>query len=332
MKPCVLKRKCTRHGKNDSAVAEVIGTVLIFAIAVSLFTTFILWYVPATGTANEQHYDQQTQNAFYKFSNELSDSRAVQGQMVSYSFPTGISGVPPFSPSTPTSISFSRNLDNFSSSMEYVITVSYTNSTGSVFYYNIPHGYSGKGVFKVSADTKFTPPTSYDFKDGFLIQVQERNNPATAIGPLPISLNVSSGGQVSLGSSLYNITGPSTTASSVGSTMLTLHYSSVEQTSMAVGELAAINGTLGTIDNITLNSYHYNISSSFVNQWNYAFFQQFNNSGSTFQKAAGLTFWNFTGLPFNTSITGEELSVSNSVRIALNSVDLTDIGRSVTSM
>ena len=35
-------------GKGDSAVSEVIGTVLVFAIFISIFTTVSAYYIPAT--------------------------------------------------------------------------------------------------------------------------------------------------------------------------------------------------------------------------------------------------------------------------------------------
>ncbi len=332
VKPCTPKSKQRRFTKGDSAVAEIIGTVLIFAIAISLFTTFVLWYVPATGTANEQHYEQQTQNAFYKFSNDLSDSNAAQGQTVSYSFPTGINGVPPFSPSTPTSVSFSRNFDNFSVSLSYTITVTYTNSTGSLHFYNSTQQYYGKGVFKSDAQTQFTTPTSYDIQDGFLIQFQGRSNPATAVGPLPISLDNSSVSGITMGSSIYNISGDSTTASSVGSTMVTLYYGSVNRTAFAGGQLASINGTLGKIGSITLDSFHYNVTSSSVAQWNYALYSQFNNTGATFQQSTALSSWNFSAFPFSVSISGESLSVSGKTALTLSSVDFSSYGINVTSI
>lgn len=327
----ILRRTFSIKRKNDSAVAEVIGTVLIFAIAVSLFTTFILWYVPSTGTANEQHYYEETQNAFYKFANELADSQSTQGQAIYYSFPMGINGVPPFSPSEPTSVSFSRNFDNFSASLGYSLTVTYTNSTGTLFYYNTSQHYLGKGVFKSNAETQFTTPTSYDLQDGFLIQDQGRSNPATAVGPLPVSLN-STGGRISMGSSLFNISGPSTTESSIGSTMVTLYYSSVNRTSYTTGELASINGTIGYIDSISMNSFNYNISSVFVNQWNYAFYQQFNNSGISYGKINTINSWNFSTLPFKVTVTGQKVSVSSSGRTILSSVDISAVDLSVNSL
>lgn len=332
VKPCVPRRKQSRITKSDSAVAEVLGTILIFAIAISLFTTFVLWYVPATGTVNEQHYDQLTQNAFYKFSNDLADSNAAQGQSVSYSFPTGISGIPPFSPSTPTSVSFSRNFDNFSVSLYYSLTLSYSNSTGAVHYYNTTQHYIGKGVFKSAAQTQFTTPTSYDLQDGFLIQEQGRSNPATAIGPLPVSMATPSPGTISMGSSIYNVSGPSETSSSVGSSMVTLYYNSVNSTKYSLGQLASINGTIGKVDTITLNSFFYNVTSTSIAQWNLAFYKQFNSTGATLQQSQLQKNWNFTGFPFDVTFAGSSISITNRNSVSLHSTDFSAYSINVNSV
>ncbi len=42
--------------ESDNAVSEIIGAILLFAIASVLLTSFILWYVPSTGTNNDLTY------------------------------------------------------------------------------------------------------------------------------------------------------------------------------------------------------------------------------------------------------------------------------------
>ncbi len=320
-----------RKRARDSGVAEIIGTILIFAIAITLFTTFILWYVPATGTANEQSYYQTTQSSFLSFAEKMSDAQNVQGQTSSYNIPTGISGVPPFSPSSPTSVSFSRNFDNFSVSMKYSIVVNYTPQGGSPVNYTVNVSREGGGVFKTAASTQFTTPTGYDLQDGMLLQSQGRSPSATAMGPLPVSLN-STSGKVSLGGKIMNVTGKSTTASSVGSTLAVLYYSSVNATSFNAGEFTAINGTTGTINTLTLQYFYYNLTSSFHRQWDYALFHQFNNTAGTFQQATSFASWNFAGLPFAANVNGETVSVQSTSVTGLSSVSLYYIDVSVLSV
>ncbi len=321
-----------RMKKKDDAVAEIIGTILIFAIAISLFTTFILWYVPATGTANEQSYDQQTQSSFLSFANKISDYQVNQGQTSSFTIPTGIKGVPPFSPSSPTSVSFSRNLDNFSASLEFNLSVNYTPQGGSPTNYTLVFTEQGRGVFKTAAFTQFTTPTSYDLQDGLLIQTQGNSNQAVSMGPLPIALNSSSPGLPSLGSQLLNISGQSTSTSSIGSTIAVLYYSSVNSTFFKVGKLNAVNGTTGIVNSITLNSYYYNITSNYYLQWNNALYQQFNSSMATLQQSSSLSSWGFKGVPFAANLSGQKLSISLSHSANFNSVNIVYLGVTVNSL
>lgn len=313
--------RLARIKKKESGVAEIIGTILIFAIAISLFTTFILWYVPATGTANEQSYYQDTQSSFLGFAEKLSDTQVSQGQSLSYNLPTGINGVPPFSPSHSTSVSFSRNIDNFTASLSYRMVVNYT-PQGSVSSTNYTQTFShtAKGVFKTYAVTQFTTPTFYDLQDGFLVQGQ--SNQADGIGALPFSANGSFASGYTIGGELLNISGQSTSASSVGSSLAVLYYSNINSTIFKAGQLAAINGTTGRINSISLNYFYYNVTSVYSKQWNYAIFQQYNKTGASFQKVSSLTAWNFNGLPMKVSINGSSISVSLNAQTQFSSVNL----------
>lgn len=321
-KPCnILFRRINRKYKN-SAVAEIIGVILIFAIAITLFTTFIVWYVPATGTVNEQNYEVQTQNSFYGLADGLSSSHISQGQSVSYSFPLGVQGVPPFSPANPTSVSFSTGYDNFSATVSFRATVTYTPAAGGTSYFNISENYTGKGVFKSDVQTQFTTPTYFDMQDGFIIQSQGNANPALGVGPIPVTLNNTIGQGITLGSSLLNVSGQSTTASAVGSTMVTLYYNTINDTAFTTGDSSYINGTTASIDNITLDYYYYNVTGIYTNQWDYAFYHSFNNSAAQNSQITSLPIWNFTALPFQASKSAGEFSVQSVNPVNLASIDI----------
>lgn len=331
-KPCNILFKRFRKKYHDSAVAEIIGVILIFAIAITLFTTFIVWYVPATGTVNEQNYEVQTQHSFYSLADGLSSSQIAQGQSASYSFPLGIQGVPPFSPSNPTSISFSTGYDNFSAAVSLRATVSYTPAAGGISYYNLTENYSGKGVFKSDVLTQFTTPTYFDLQDGFLIQSQGSSSPALGVGPIPVTLNNTTGQGITLGSTLLNISGQSTTASAVGNTMVTLYYNTVNRTEFTVGESSFINGTAATINQITLDYYYYNITGIYTDQWDYAFYHSFNNSAAVNSHILSVSAWNFTGLPFQASNTAGNFNIRSLNQVSLDSLGLNYQKLSVTSI
>ena len=110
--------------KEDSAVSEIIGAILLFAIASVLLTSFILWYVPSTGTNNDITYQSGTQQSFASLDSKLLSPSLTTGSAISQSFPLGISGTPPFTPSQSTNLYYSHN---FNGSLTYDFTVNYNN-------------------------------------------------------------------------------------------------------------------------------------------------------------------------------------------------------------
>ncbi|MCI2412870.1 hypothetical protein [Cuniculiplasma divulgatum] len=110
--------------KEDKAVSEIIGAILLFAIASVLLTSFILWYVPSTGTNNDISYQSSTQNAFSSLDSKMINPSVTPGSGISQSFSLGISGTPPFTPSQSTNLYYS---DNFNANLSYGMNVNYTN-------------------------------------------------------------------------------------------------------------------------------------------------------------------------------------------------------------
>ncbi|MGP6294387.1 hypothetical protein [Caldiplasma sukawensis] len=110
--------------KKDKSVSEIIGAILLFAIASVVLTSFILWYVPSTSTNNEIAYQKGTQSSFSSLDTKMQASGLNPGDSISQSVPIGINGVPPFSPSQSTGIYYSNN---FNASLNYNFNVSYIN-------------------------------------------------------------------------------------------------------------------------------------------------------------------------------------------------------------
>lgn len=110
--------------KKDKGVSEIIGAILLFAIASVVLTSFILWYVPSTSTNNEIAYQKGTQNSFSSLDTKMQSSGLNPGDSISQSVPIGINGVPPFSPSQSTGIYYSNN---FNASLNYNFNISYIN-------------------------------------------------------------------------------------------------------------------------------------------------------------------------------------------------------------
>lgn len=114
--------KLVNKGKPDSGVSEIIGTILIFAIAISLFTTVVAWYVPATGTAKETNFQSSSESALATLISHLESQSIPAGSVISQNIPMGISGEF-LNPATSTQLSF--NNSGFNLNMSFDLKVGY---------------------------------------------------------------------------------------------------------------------------------------------------------------------------------------------------------------
>jgi len=80
--------------KADSAVSEVIGFILVFAMITSIFSATVAVYVPAKAASSELGYQSSTSSAMSKeLSNILNGNLPLNGTPDTVSFPMGIPGV-----------------------------------------------------------------------------------------------------------------------------------------------------------------------------------------------------------------------------------------------
>ena len=113
--------------RRDNAVSEIIGTILIFSIFVSILSGLIVWYVPYSGQQNENQYEINTQQSLSNFANQLNPINLKNGSAISGSIPLGIQGV--FLTSTSqSSLAFENNF-NISVHYNVGVGVSYSGNT-----------------------------------------------------------------------------------------------------------------------------------------------------------------------------------------------------------
>jgi len=113
--------------KRDNAVSEIIGTILIFSIFVSILSGLIVWYVPYSGYQNENQYEVNTQQSLSNFANQLNPTNLRNGSTISESIPLGIQGIFLNNP-TQSSLSFGNNF-NISVHYNVSVGVSYSGNT-----------------------------------------------------------------------------------------------------------------------------------------------------------------------------------------------------------
>ena len=107
---------------KDSAVSEVIGAVLVFAIFISIFTTVSAYYIPSTQASAETNYQAQTMTALSELNTAISTGGYSAGSVLNQYIPLGIQGGL-LSPSQQTSLTYSES--GMSGSLSYGVGISF---------------------------------------------------------------------------------------------------------------------------------------------------------------------------------------------------------------
>lgn len=305
--------------REDRGVAEIVGAILLFAVVITLFTSFMVWYIPAQTTSNEVHYEQQTKSTLGSLISDIHDGTPGTGSTISQSISLGISGVSIFSSPQDTEFSILPQSASFNATLAFSVSLNVTNSTGthSVSFFN--ESYSVSGTMASNGNTEYVTPINYVVEDGSLFQNYGNGQPSNTLGPMPMGI-VNSSGQYGLSLSIFGITGQSETFSSTQSQVVNLGVNSSQSYAYRSGSFASIGGSQYTVNNLTLDNLSYSINSSLVNAWNYGLFGQFNTSQAGYQNVIGMKSWNFTALPFSATVSGNRITMTNSNAVPLNSI------------
>ena len=142
--------------EREESVSEIIGTLLIFSILVTLFSSFIIWYIPYTGQQYESQYQTSTQESLSGFANQLFSPSLQTHSLLSENIPMGVQGNF-FNHPSASQLSFGSNF-NISYHYNVSIDISYSGNTPSNLaknqnlYKTIPVGASPDGVAVDTAD------------------------------------------------------------------------------------------------------------------------------------------------------------------------------------
>ncbi len=119
------------QGPKDPGVAVVVGALLLSVILITIFSAYLLFYVPLTGETNSMNAITTEQNDLISLAQKLNNP-PYAGISISHSIQLGYAGVPPFSQATPTTVSFFDNSSYFKGYLNYTFNVTLTNSTFAV--------------------------------------------------------------------------------------------------------------------------------------------------------------------------------------------------------
>lgn len=286
-----------RRKKEDDAVAEIIGTVLVFAIVISVFTAFVAWYIPTEGTVNEQSYQQAAMTAFSDLASKLSSPGIQNGTVIVQSIPLGVTGAAPFQQSYSTQVSSITSASNMNYSLDFSVQINYTQNGGSSHDLNMTVNLTGEGAFQEYGQTNFVSPKSFTIQDGNLITSYGSPSKSTSYGPTPVFISGPAGHET-LHTSAISVGGYPVTISQIGSVVMSLAVSNYTSMTYSVGHTYLINGNMSTIDNITVLGYQYFIHTQYFSQWNYTLFSELNNSITTYNPNPAGTVWNSGGFTF----------------------------------
>lgn len=305
--------------REDKGVAEIVGAILLFAVVISIFTSFMVWYIPAQTSSNEVHYEQQTKSSMGELISQIHSGTSAAGSTISQSVALGISGVSIFAGPQDTQFSILPSSTSFNASLSFQTLLNLTSSSGSLSAGYFNESYSVSGVITSNGNTEYITAINYVVEDGALFQNYGGSEPTNSLGPLPVGI-VNNSGQFGLSLSIYGITGQSVSYSSTQAQVVNLRVDNSQSYNYINGSSASLGGQQYTINRITLENLNYSINGTLIDAWNYAFFSQFNSTNPGYSAVIGLNSWDFTSLPFSATISGNQISIASTSTVALSSL------------
>lgn len=305
--------------REDSGVAEIVGAILLFAVLISIFTSFMVWYIPAQTTSNEIHYEQQTKSSMGSLISQMHNGIPDSGSTISQSISLGISGVSIFSSPQDTEFSVLPSSNAFNASLSFNIILNVTSSSNALSTKYFNESYTVSGIMASNGNTEYVTAINYVVEDGALFQDYGTSQPSNSLGPMPVGI-VNNSGQYGLSLSIFGVGGQSVTYSSTQSQIVNLYVNTSQYYSYVNGSTASINGSQYTVNRITLNNLNYSINGTLVNAWDFGLFSKFNNTSPGYSSVVGLSNWNFSGMPFRADIYGNQISLVNLQAVTLSSV------------
>ncbi|MCY0851170.1 MAG: hypothetical protein OWQ34_00315 [Thermoplasma acidophilum] len=228
--------------QKDDAVAEIIGTVLIFVIVVTLLTAYASWYVPLQEQRSQQDFYQNSISA----ESELS-AKLMQGYNFVQSFPAGISGG--FGNTFDTYLSF-VNISYGALSMKFMIIYS---TAGKNMSENYTIDYTQAGLISAYPSSSFLSQIAINDYGSFL------TDGSVFYGPLYIHIS-----NTSFSASLVRMNGENFSESSSSSLYVSGTVLTKTSSIFAVNGATNINGTAATVRSIKLLDLNYTINGPFA--------------------------------------------------------------------
>ena len=305
--------------RQDDAVAEIIGAILLIAVVIVAFTGFLAWYIPTTTASNESSFQISERTAFSDMVSQMHYPQTGNGSIMTETVPLGIGGAPPFEPATDTSVSIYSSGSAYHSLLSVNLSYTVTNSSASKTVY-VQRNITATGEIKSGSQMQYITAINYIIEDGALLESYGSAQPASFLGPLPISVTPSS-----LEMDIFGISGQNETFSGTSPATLSFMASNGLEISLSNNSLSVYSGQIVAVSNITLHSMSYSINSSLYEAWNHALYVQFNNSLASYSLTSSLSSWNFIGVDMTVNVTGDTVHVYLTAPLHLHVLNITDM-------
>ncbi|WP_075056335.1 hypothetical protein [Thermogymnomonas acidicola] len=257
--------------RDDRAVSEIIGTILVIAIAVSVATSVLAWYLPTQAASNDYRYQGALVQSFLSMDSGVAGGGLVEGEQLSFPVAQGIAGIPPFSGPEPTSISILNSSPVESVSLSILVDFTYlSNSTSSHAYLNL--SIAGSGSLASGYYTDGAQPLFVYLEDTSVV-LDYIGGSVYCRGVSPVSASSSN-----LSVSMISYVGRDTAYSSDTESDVVMTVENTTQLSLESGSITTIDGTAVEIGRIDMLSLNYTITSPAASALNSMMQQYFNST------------------------------------------------------
>lgn len=287
--------------RRDSAVAVVIGTILLIAISISLLTSYLFWFLPYQGTLNEQNYYLATESAFNSLDSKMINTQLVPGAFATQPINMGVPGEPPFTPATDTTVLFSNQSSTNSFSLHLVFNLTFSKSNVSQ---NASEYFNSSGLLYTAAQMQYVISYGFAITNGLVIRDQGTQSNLISNTNFLFSNNSDN---FSLYTSMLDLRGKSSSVGGYGSTVFQAEYLSVKNQTLSVGANSTSfnSSVLGNISSIKVLDLSLNITSPFASAYDRALIIQYNGSA-----LSSSSHW-FISHALEVNLTGNNLLVKN---------------------
>ena len=314
--------KVVKNRPDDPAVAEIIGAILLFGIAITLVTSYLAWYVPTSQTSNDLAFVRSSTSDMSSLSEQIHSYSP--GSQIVQSFDLGIAGTFPIIPAQDTQLSIS-NSSSFSYRISYNISVKVQNITGALHYYNFTVSSLETGYVVESAPLQYADENSLYGADGFMIQTYHGIPPSVS-GPLPITLS-RYGGNVNLTGQSVGFRSDGTSYSSTTTETLVLNSFSYVSTDIINGTLTSLNGSVSVVKDVKIENLNYTITTPYSNSVDIFLYRGMNGTLLNSAGILSLSAWYSSGGFLKVSMKHNSIYMTETSSVLyLNSIRFDSIG------